>query len=214
MTARYKAHGTYLQGESTVFDFTEAAETETKRYIYVENISFVSAGTAQRGYESEHMIDASPYTTWHTKWGEVAQDKKMCIRDRYMNEWYTTDPAYTNVTVPVYTIQKPRSDKDNMVILYCAEGYTKSQQKLFVEDVKRLWGEVLKIEPYRSMADRFNVYALCTPSEDTFMGDSTFFNATKKTIAGTRGPWRNHVLEQMCIRDRLHRLYLSVAGQL
>ena len=115
----------------------------------------------------------------------------------YMNEWYTTDPAYTNVTVPVYTIQKPRSDKDNMVILYCAEGYTKSQQKLFVEDVKRLWGEVLKIEPYRSMADRFNVYALCTPSEDTFMGDSTFFNATKKTIAGTRGPWRNHVLERI-----------------
>ena len=32
-----------------------------------------------------------------------------------------------------------------MVILYCAEGYTKSQQKLFVEDVKRLWGEVLKL---------------------------------------------------------------------
>lgn len=29
------------------------------------------------------------------------------------------------------------------------------------------------------------------------MGDSTFFNATKKTIAGTRGPWRNHVLERI-----------------
>ena len=115
----------------------------------------------------------------------------------YMNEWYTTDPAYTNVTVPVYTIQKPRSDKDNMVILYCAEGYTKSQQKLFVEDVKRLWGEVLKIEPYRSMADRFNVYALCTPSEDGFMGTSTFFNATDKGIGGYKGAWRNHVLERI-----------------
>lgn len=30
----------------------------------------------------------------------------------YMNNWYTEDPAYTNVTVPVYTIQKPRSDKE------------------------------------------------------------------------------------------------------
>ena len=58
----------------------------------------------------------------------------------YMNNWYTEDPAYTNVTVPVYTIQKPRSDKENMVILYCAEGYTKSQQKQFDEDVKKLWG--------------------------------------------------------------------------
>lgn len=92
----------------------------------------------------------------------------------YMNNWYTEDPAYTNVTVPVYTIQKPRSDKENMVIVYCAEGYTKSQQKMFVDDVKRLWGEVLKIEPYRSMADRFNVYALCTASVDGYGGTSTF----------------------------------------
>jgi hypothetical protein len=114
-----------------------------------------------------------------------------------MSTYYTTDPAYANVTVPVYTIQKPRSDKENMVILYCAEGYTKSQQKLFVDDVKRLWGEILKIEPYRSMADRFNVYALCTPSVDGFMGDSTFFNATKNGISGAKGMWRNHVLERI-----------------
>ena len=115
----------------------------------------------------------------------------------YMNNWYTEDPAYTNVTVPVYTIQKPRSDKENMVIVYCAEGYTKSQQKMFVDDVKRLWGEVLQIEPYRSMADRFNVYALCTPSVDGFMGTSTFFNATDKGIGGYKGAWRNHVLERI-----------------
>ena len=114
-----------------------------------------------------------------------------------MSTWYTEDTAYSNVTVPVYTIQKPRSDKENMVIVYCAEGYTKSQQKLFVEDVKRLWGEILKIEPYRSMADRFNVYALCTPSVDGFMGDSTFFNATKNGISGAKGMWRNHVLERI-----------------
>ena len=114
-----------------------------------------------------------------------------------MSTWYTEDTAYSNVTVPVYTIQKPRSDKENMVIVYCAEGYTKSQQKLFVDDVKRLWGEILKIEPYRSMADRFNVYALCTPSVDGFMGDSTFFNATKNGISGAKGMWRNHVLERI-----------------
>ena len=53
-----------------------------------------------------------------------------------MSTLYTEDPAYANVTVPVYTIQKPRSDKENMVIVYCAEAvsYThldvyKRQQK-------------------------------------------------------------------------------------
>ena len=114
-----------------------------------------------------------------------------------MSRYYTEDSAYADVTVPVYTIQKPRSDKENMVIVYCAEGYTKSQQKQFIEDVKRLWGEVLKIEPYRSMADRFNVYALCTASVDSFGGTSTFFNATEKGISNSKGPWRNHILERI-----------------
>lgn len=114
-----------------------------------------------------------------------------------MSSYYTEDSAYADVTVPVYTIQKPRSDKENMVIVYCAEGYTKSQQKQFIEDVKTLWGEVLKIEPYRSMADRFNVYALCTASVDSFGGTSTFFNATEKGISNSKGPWRNHILERI-----------------
>ena len=114
-----------------------------------------------------------------------------------MSTYYTEDTAYANVTVPVYTIQKPRSDKENMVIVYCAEGYTKSQQKQFIEDVKKLWGEVLQIEPYRSMADRFNVYALCTASVDSFGGTSTFFNATKKGISNSKGAWRNHILERI-----------------
>lgn len=98
VTARYKAHGTYQQGDSTEFDFTEAEDKETKQYIYVEHISFVSAGTAQGGYESEHMIDASPYTTWHTTWGEVAQDKTYVVRldkVRYLSQ-VTYDPAGLN----------------------------------------------------------------------------------------------------------------------
>ena len=129
-----------------------------------------------------------------------------------MSTYYTTDPAYANVTVPVYTIQKPRSDKENMVILYCAEGYTKSQQKQFIEDVKNLWGEVLQIEPYRSMADRFNVYALCTASVDGFLGTSTFFNATQNGISGSNGAWRNHILERIigpAFIEKIHDAHIT-----
>ena len=129
-----------------------------------------------------------------------------------MSTYYTTDPAYANVTVPVYTIQKPRSDKENMVILYCAEGYTKSQQKQFIEDVKNLWGEVLQTEPYRSMADRFNVYALCTASVDGFLGTSTFFNATKNGISGSNGAWRNHILERIigpAFIEKIHDAHIT-----
>ena len=114
-----------------------------------------------------------------------------------MSERYTTDREYANPTIPVYVIQKPRSDTENMVILFCAEGYTKSQQADFVKDVQRLWRETLKTEPYRSMADRFNVYALCTASKDGFNGSSTFFQANKNGISVNYGGWRNHILERI-----------------
>mgnify|MGYP000718981458 CR=1 FL=1 len=114
-----------------------------------------------------------------------------------MSERYTTDREYANPTIPVYVIQKPRSDTENMVILFCAEGYTKSQQADFVQDVQRLWRETLKTEPYRSMADRFNVYALCTASKDGFNGSSTFFQANKNGISVNYGVWRNHILERI-----------------
>ena len=114
-----------------------------------------------------------------------------------MSERYTTDREYANPTIPVYVIQKPRSDTENMVILFCAEGYTKSQQAEFVQDVQRLWQATLNTEPYRSMADRFNVYALCTASKDGFNGSSTFFQANKNGISVNYGGWRNHILERI-----------------
>ena len=114
-----------------------------------------------------------------------------------MSERYTTDREYANPTIPVYVIQKPRSDTENMVILFCAEGYTKSQQAEFVQDVQRLWQATLNTEPYRSMADRFNVYALCTASKDGFNGSSTFFQANKNGISVNYGGWRNHIFERI-----------------
>ena len=114
-----------------------------------------------------------------------------------MSERYTTDREYANPTIPVYVIQKPRSDTENMVILFCAEGYTKSQQADFIKDVQRLWQATLNTEPYRSMADRFNVYALCTASKDGFNGSSTFFQANKNGISVNHGGWRNHIFERI-----------------
>ena len=114
-----------------------------------------------------------------------------------MSECYTTDREYANPTIPVYVIQKPRSDTENMVILFCAEGYTKSQQADFIQDVQKLWQATLNTEPYRSMADRFNVYALCTASKDGFNGSSTFFQANKNGISVNYGVWRNHILERI-----------------
>ena len=81
-----------------------------------------------------------------------------------------------------------------------------SQQGKFINDVKRLWQDAMKYEPYRSYADRFNVYALCTASESTFdNGGSTFFDVIvdkynspviSNNLHGSQ--WKNHIFER-CI---------------
>ncbi len=123
-----------------------------------------------------------------------------------MSDYYTKDPEYANATIPVYVIQKPRSDTENMVILFCAEGYTKSQQADFIRDVQKLWQATLNTEPYRSMADRFNVYALCTASKEGF-GGNTFFRANTDGISTNFGNWRNHVLERIIGTSFLEKIH-------
>ena len=123
-----------------------------------------------------------------------------------MSDYYTKDPEYANATIPVYVIQKPRSDTENMVILFCAEGYTKSQQADFIQDVQKLWQATLNTEPYRSMADRFNVYALCTASKEGF-GGNTFFRANTDGISTNFGNWRNHVLERIIGTSFLEKIH-------
>ncbi len=121
-----------------------------------------------------------------------------------LGEWYSSDGKYANPTIPVYTIQKTRSDTENMVILICGEGYTKNQQQKFVNDVKKVWEGAMQHEPYRSYADRFNVYALCTASESSFnSGGSTFFDVvidknSGPMIAISKSICKNHIFER-CI---------------
>ena len=134
-----------------------------------------------------------------------------------LGEWYSSDGKYANPTIPVYTIQKTRSDTENMVILICGEGYTKNQQQKFVNDVKKVWEGAMQHEPYRSYADRFNVYALCTVSESSFnSGGSTFFDVvidknSGPMIAISKSICKNHIFER-CIGpaflEQIHDMHI------
>ena len=58
-----------------------------------------------------------------------------------LGEYYSNDGKYTNPTIPVYTIQKTRSDTENMVIVFCGEGvYKKSATKVYKRRQKGLEG--------------------------------------------------------------------------
>lgn len=158
-------------------------------------------GSAPNKQEDDYTI-SEPAEDANPDWN-VSTEQSIQLT---LGPWYSGDGKYANSTIPVYTIQKTRSDTENMVVVVCGEGYTKSQQGKFINDVKRLWQEAMKYEPYRSYADRFNVYALCTASESTFdNGGSTFFDVIvdkynspviSNNLHGSQ--WKNHIFER-CI---------------
>ena len=143
---------------------------------------------------------AEPEEDPNQEW-DISLDQSLNLT---LGPWYSSDGKYANPTIPVYTIQKTRSDTENMVILFCGEGYTKSQQQKFINDVKKVWEGAMQYEPYRSYADRFNVYALCTASESIFnSGDSTFFDVVIDKSSGpmiglSKSISKNHIFER-CI---------------
>ena len=156
-------------------------------------------GSAPDKIENDYTV-AEPDEDPNQEW-DISLDQQLRLK---LGPYYSSDGKYSNPTIPVYTIQKTRSDTENMVILICGEGYTKGQQQKFINDVKKVWEGAIQYEPYRSYADRFNVYALCTASESSFNnGDSTFFDVVidKKSgpmISVNKSSWKNHIFER-CI---------------
>ena len=157
-------------------------------------------GSAPNKVEDDYTV-AEPEDDPNQEW-DISTDKKLTLT---LGPNYSSDGKYSNPTIPVYTIQKTRSDTENMVIVICGEGYTKSQQQKFISDVKKVWRGAMQYEPYRSFADRFNVYALCTASESSFEnGGSTFFdvvvgsNNSSSISTNLGNPWKNHIFER-CI---------------
>ena len=177
--------------DSEYFVATSGSGSQSSPYI----------GSAPNKQEDDYTI-SEPAEDANPDWN-VSTEQSIQLT---LGPWYSNDGKYSNPTIPVYTIQKTRSDTENMVVVVCGEGYTKSQQGKFINDVKRLWQDAMKYEPYRSYADRFNVYALCTASESTFdNGGSTFFDVIvdkynspviSNNLHGSQ--WKNHIFER-CI---------------
>ena len=177
--------------DSEYFVTTSGSGSQSSPYI----------GSAPNKQEDDYTI-SEPAEDTNPDWN-VSTEQSIQLT---LGPWYSNDGKYSNPTIPVYTIQKTRSDTENMVVVVCGEGYTKSQQGKFINDVKRLWQDAMKYEPYRSYANRFNVYALCTASESTFdNGGSTFFDVIvdkynspviSNNLHGSQ--WKNHIFER-CI---------------
>ena len=59
------------------------------------------------------------------------------------------------------------SPENTVDLAFIAEGYSNSEQKKFLADVRRFSKYMFNIEPFRSHKDKFNIYAVLSVSEDS-----------------------------------------------
>ena len=118
--------------------------------------------------------------------------------------------------LPVYTLQKMGTDRENLVLLLLGDGYTQDQQQRFLQEAREQLGRLMALEPYSRLAHRINVYAVPAVSNqaglssennklDTYFGLTTWYET--KTIV-----FRNDVggaAKVDAIRADLERLCLD-----
>ena len=118
--------------DSEYFVTTSGSGSQSSPYI----------GSAPNKQEDDYTI-SEPAEDANPDWN-VSTEQSIQLT---LGPWYSNDGKYSNPTIPVYTIQKTRSDTENMVVVVLRRGDTqKSQQGKFINDVKRLWQDAMKYE--------------------------------------------------------------------
>lgn len=85
-------------------------------------------------------------------------------------------------------IYKPHFSGDphkKVDVVIIGDGYTAKEQKKFEKDLKRFTGVFLNHEPYKSSQDKFNIYGLFKPSQDSQISEPGA-DIYKRTTLSTR----------------------------
>lgn len=89
--------------------------------------------------------------------------------------------GFQNVT-PYKTIHQAEDTTRCIHIAYVAEGYTEAEMPVFLQDAQRATEALFSYEPFKSLAPRFNIVAVESPSKDS------------GTSEPSRGIWKNTAL--------------------
>ncbi|WP_439184366.1 M64 family metallopeptidase [Carboxylicivirga taeanensis] len=80
------------------------------------------------------------------------------------------DPNISKEQLPQYDVVKvvDGGASANMIdFTFIAEGYKSEEMDKFVADVKRMAAYILSQEPYKTHRNKFNFWAVCSPSDDS-----------------------------------------------
>lgn len=118
-----------------------------------------------------HESALFPYPKNKIRFTLEVRDKKNILSPFFERE---INPASVSIIkenpglgIKTFEVQKNGSPKNKVDIAFIAEGYSSKETDKFESDINRFTEVLFKLEPYKSFKDRFNIYGVLKPSDES-----------------------------------------------
>lgn len=140
----------------------------------------------KRTYHESAII---PYPKNKIRFVLERRDKQNKLNEIFSSEidpsdLYIIKDAVKDDAVKIYKSHYSGNPHDKVDVAILGDGYTLKEQKKFEDDLKRFSSVFLSHEPYKSRKDKFNIYGVFKPSEESGI-DEPGANIYKNTTLGT-----------------------------
>lgn len=136
--------------------------------LFQEWQSYPEAKTATKSFENVFLVPMPKDTA------DITVDLRDNRRQVTSSLTHTVVPSDVLIrhigekgVTPYVTLQQADDTTRCIHIAYIAEGYTKAEMPLFLEDARKAMGFLFSYEPFKSMKGRFNIVAVESPSVDS-----------------------------------------------
>lgn len=136
--------------------------------LFQEWQSYPEAKTATKSFENVFLVPMPKDTA------DITVDLRDNRRQVTSSLTHTVVPSDILIrhigekgVTPYVTLQQADDTTRCIHIAYVAEGYTKTEMPLFLEDARKAMGFLFSYEPFKSMKGRFNIVAVESPSVDS-----------------------------------------------
>lgn len=148
----------------------------------------------KRAYHETILI---PYPKKNIRFTLEVRDRENILLPLFSQE---IDPSSVSIIkenldkkVKIFEIRKNGSPHEKIDIAFIAEGYTSEEEEKVEADLKRFTKIFFNHEPYRTYQDRFNIYGVFKPSEESGCDEprpgifkNTALNATFNSLGSER----------------------------
>lgn len=136
--------------------------------LFQEWQSYPEAKTATKSFENVFLVPMPKDTA------DITVDLRDNRRQVTSSLTHTVVPSDILIrhigekgVTPYVTLQQADDTTRCIHIAYVAEGYTKTEMPLFLEDARKAMGFLFSYEPFKSTKGRFNIVAVESPSVDS-----------------------------------------------